>query len=237
MRTCNFVWGTANSIGNADWRRGEQGMGNMIGEWPHYSHEINKEEGEETNIETYRTEPSRTDPQRTAPKTNALSDVGSHAFCDRKSSCWGVEKSHVKCCNCCKLLLRLGNMATWQTSDWSWVGLAQAPGSLYCYVWSRVQFPILVLSFLALPVYDFINSRQFSSCASLFIPLSLSLSLECLQLATLHCRQISWLKDALAFTLQTGTHIRASYSCSYSHISLSHSLVQLASFIKIDRKS
>lgn len=58
------------------------------------------------------------------------------------------------------------------------------------------------------------------------LPFSLtpSLSLECLQLATLHCRQISWLKDALVFTLQTGTHIRASYSCSYSHKSHSLSL-------------
>lgn len=65
------------------------------------------------------------------------------------------------------------------------------------------------------------------------LPLFLSLSLECLQLATLHCRQISWLKDALVFTLQTGTHIRASYSCSYSHKvhSLSLSLFRAVSVI------
>lgn len=60
--------------------------------------------------------------------------------------------------------------------------------------------------------------------ALLSLPLFIPLSLECLQLATLHCRQISWLKDALVFTLQTGTHIRASYSCSYSHKSHSLSL-------------
>lgn len=59
---------------------------------------------------------------------------------------------------------------------------------------------------------------------SLSLSTPLFLSLECLQLATLHCRQISWLKDALVFTLQTGTHIRASYSCSYSHKSHSLSL-------------
>lgn len=62
---------------------------------------------------------------------------------------------------------------------------------------------------------------------SLFLPLTL----ECLQLATLHCRQISWLKDALAFTLQTGTHIRASYSCSYSHKSHSLFLTRAVSVI------
>lgn len=63
--------------------------------------------------------------------------------------------------------------------------------------------------------------------ARLSLSTSLFHSLECLQLATLHCRQISWLKDALVFTLQTGTHIRASYSylCSYSHKTHSLSLM------------
>lgn len=131
---------------------GEEGSG-ACGTWLGNGHIIRTKLTRKNEHRTVpnRTQPNRTDPQRTAPKTNALSDVGSHAFCDRKSSCWGVEKSHVKCCNCCKLLLRLGNMAAWQTSDWSWVGLAQAPGSVYCYVWSRVQFPIHVVSFLALP--------------------------------------------------------------------------------------
>lgn len=64
MRTCNFVWGTANSIGNADWRRGERGMWNMIGEWPHNSHEINKEERTSNRTEPNRAEPILSEPHR-----------------------------------------------------------------------------------------------------------------------------------------------------------------------------
>lgn len=111
-------------------------------------------------------------------------------------------------------------------------------------VTSRVGFSSLFpysLQTLLLGAAPFMTSLAVDKFLVARLSLSPSLSHECLQLATLHCRQISWLKDALACLLQTGTHIHASYSCSYSHKShslyLFLSLVQLASFIKIDRKS
>lgn len=150
---------------------GEEGSG-AWGTWLGNGHIIRTKLTRKNEQRTVlnRTEPNRTDPQRTAPKTNALSDVGSHAFCDRKSSCWGVEKSHVKCCNCCCAL------ATWQKPQTD-LGLGSRRRPARSIVTSGVGFSSLYSPSWRCPVYDFISSRQVSSCASLSISLSPSLSL------------------------------------------------------------
>lgn len=172
MRTCNFVWGTANSIGNANWRRGKRGMGNMIGEWPHNSHEINKEERTSNRTEPNRAEPILSEPHRKPMPSPTWavthSAIVNHRVKALKNRMWNVATV----ANCCCAL------ATWQKLQTD-LGLGSRRRPARSIVTSGVGFSSLFSPSWRCPVYDFISSRQVSSCASLSLPLSFFPSSVC----------------------------------------------------------
>lgn len=207
-------------------------MGNMIGEWPHNSHEINKEERTSNHTEPNRAEPILSEPHRKPMPSPTWavthSAIVNHRVEALKNRMWNAATV----ANCCCAL------ATWQLGKLQTdLGLGSRRRPAQSIVTSGVGFSSLFSPSWRCPVYDFISSRQVTSCASPSLSLSFS-RVFAISHASLPPNQLVKRRTRLY------TPNWHSYSCLifmfiFTQVSLSLplSLVQLASFIKIDRKS